>query len=38
LVPDAGASTVSLIVDGRADAERVRDLLVQEINQLGVDH
>ena len=38
LVPDAGASTVSLIVDGRVDAERVRDLLVQEINQLGVDH
>lgn len=35
LVPDAGASTVSLTVDGPVSAEAVRDLWIAVLNQLG---
>lgn len=39
IVPDAGSSTVSLVTesDGSVDVERLRDLLVREINALGVE-
>lgn len=35
LVPDAGASTVTLTVDGPLTAEQARDLWVEQLNQLG---
>jgi hypothetical protein len=35
LVPDAGASTVSLVVDGPLPAEVVRDLWIEQLNRLG---
>ncbi|MFM8563846.1 MAG: DnaJ family molecular chaperone [Acidimicrobiia bacterium] len=36
IVPDAGSSTVSLMTDGRHDVESLRDLLVSEINRIGL--
>lgn len=39
IVPDAGSSTVSLLTEARdgEDVERLRDLLVREINSLGFE-
>ena len=38
IVPDAGSSTVSIITDGPASADDVRDLLVSAVNELDVSN
>lgn len=38
IVPDAGSSTVSIITDGTASADDVRDLLVSTVNELDVSN
>jgi hypothetical protein len=39
IVPDAGASTVSIVTEARGvdDVERLRDCLIREINRIGFD-
>jgi hypothetical protein len=34
-VPDAGSSTVSLILDREANPQEIRDLWVRTINEIG---
>jgi hypothetical protein len=35
IVPDAGSSTVSFVVDKKIDAQQIRDLWITTINEIG---
>ena len=35
IVPDAGSSTISFVIDKEIDAQLIRDLWVTTINEIG---